>query len=138
MAALVAAHPLHGSGSGTYHGPQITIDAGTSFVFAGTAHLGALGTFALKGSVQGVGMIASGRATGELVLSNAQGTITLALHGPVQQAFSQPPSVLVYVVTRGTGSFRHMTGYGAVVMQRIPAPTALGQPAAGVITLNFT
>jgi hypothetical protein len=92
----------------------------------------------MTGSVQGVGMIASGRATGELVLSNAHGTITLALHGPLQAGFSQPPSELVYSVARGTGNFQHLRGYGTVAMQRIPAPTALGQPPTGVITLTFS
>jgi hypothetical protein len=138
VAAGIATHPLHGTGTGTYHGPQVTIDAGTSFTLTGTANLGALGPFTVTGSVQGVGMIASGRATGELVLSNAHGTITLALHGPVQSAFNQPPSELVYSVTRGTGDFRHLAGHGTVGMRRLPAPTALGRPPTGIVTLTFS
>jgi hypothetical protein len=129
---------LHGTGRGTYHGPQITIDAGTSFSLTGKTDLGGLGSFAVTGSVEGVGMIASGRATGELVLSNARGTISLALHGPVQAAFSQPPSDLVYSVTGGTGAYRHLGGYGVVAMHRIPAPTAFGQPPRGVVSLTFS
>jgi hypothetical protein len=137
-AALLTAHPLHGTGTGTYHGPVVTIDAGTSFTLTATANLGPLGTFTVTGWVQGVGMIESGRATGELVLSNAHGTITLALHGPVQPSFSQVPPELIYSVTRGTGDFQHLRGYGVVGMQRIPAPTALGQPPTGVINLAFS
>jgi hypothetical protein len=137
-AAKVAAHPLHGTGKGTYHAPQVTIDAGTSFTMSGTANVGALGSFTVSGSVRGVGMIVFGRASGELVLSNAHGTITLALHGPVQPAFSQPPAELVYSVTRGTGDFQHLSGYGTVGVQRIPAPIALGQPPTGAVTLTFT
>jgi hypothetical protein len=138
LAATVTAHPLLGAGVGTYHGPQVTIDAGTSFAVTGTATLRGLGSFAVKGSVQGVGFIASGRATGQLVLSNARGTITLALHGAVQTGFSQPPTELVYVVTAGTGAFSHVSGYGAVGMIRHPAPTAFGQPPSGVISFTFS
>jgi hypothetical protein len=123
---------------GTYLGPEITIDAGTSFTLFGTANLRALGSFAVTGSVHGVGMIAFGRATGELVLSNAHGTITLALHGRVQSAFSQLPTEMVYTVTGGTGAFVHLNGYGVVALQRIPAPTAFEHHPTGVITLNFS
>jgi hypothetical protein len=71
-------------------------------------------------------------------LSNAHGTITLALHGWVQSAFSQPPTEMVYTVTGGTGDFVHLSGYGIVALQRIPAPTAFGHHPTGAITLNFS
>jgi hypothetical protein len=130
-------HPLHGTGTGTYHANPVPTDAGTSFTLSGTVHVAGLGTFRVTGSVQGVGMIASGRARGELVLSNDRGTITLALHGPVQSAFSQPPAELVYSVVRGTGHFRHVSGYGTVGIKRVPVPSAPRQPATGSVTLTF-
>jgi hypothetical protein len=138
VAAAVVTHPLRGTGTGTYHGPQVTIDAGASFNVSGTAHLAGLGTFRMTGSVEGVGMVEFGRASGELVLSNAHGTITIELHGAVQPAFSQVPSVLVYSVTKGTGDFRHLTGYGSVAIHRTPAPVAFGQPPVGRIALAFS
>jgi hypothetical protein len=137
-AVATSAHPLHGTGTGVYHSPQVTADAGTSFTLKGRVHLGALGSFKVTGSVQGVGMIASGRATGQLVLSNAHGTITLTLHGPVQPAFSQVPPELVYVVSGGTGEFAHLSVYGVVGIHLTPAPTALGQPPTGAVTLTFS
>ena len=137
-AAASPAHPLHGAGTGTYLSPRIVVDAGTSFALAGMADLGALGSFRVTGSVQGVGFVASGRATGQLVLSNAHGTITLALHGGVQPGFSQIPPELVYAVAGGTGDFAHLGGYGTVGVHRVPAPTAVGQPQTGVVTLNFS
>jgi hypothetical protein len=136
--ATVDTHPLHGTGTGTYHGPRITIDAGTSFTLSGTANLAGLGTLRVTGSVQGVGLIAFGRASGELVLSNSHGTITIDLHGAVQRAFSQVPSDLVYSVTKGTGDFRHLTGYGSVAIHRMPAPVAFGQPTVGRVSLAFS
>ena len=136
-AAVRPAHPLHGAGTGTYHKPAVTIDAGASFSLTGTADLGALGRFQVAGQVQGVGMIAWGRATGELVLTNAHGSITLALHGPTQQAFGTLPSELVYTVSGGTGDYSHLSGYGTVGLHTTPAPVAFGQPPAGAVALTF-
>ncbi len=136
-AVVQHAHPLHGSGAGTYHGPAVTIDAGTSFALTGTADLGALGTFHVTGQVHGVGFLAQGRATGELVLTNAHGSITLALHGSVQPGFSAVPPELVYSVTGGTGDFGHLSGYGTVGMHLTPAPVAFGQPPTGAVGLTF-
>ena len=136
--AAVSSHPLRGAGTGTYLGPRIMIDVGTSFTLSGTANLAGLGSFRVTGAVQGVGMIEFGRATGELVLSNSHGTITIELHGAVQPAFSQVPSDLVYSVTKGTGDFRHLTGYGSVAIHRTPAPVAFGQPPVGRVTFSFS
>jgi hypothetical protein len=138
VAAAVSTHPLRGTGTGTYHGPQVTIDAGASFNLSGTVKLAGLGSFRVTGSVEGVGMIRFGRATGEMILSNAHGTIAIELHGVVQPAFSQVPPVLVYSVTKGTGDFRHLTGYGSVAIQRTPAPVAIGRPPVGRIALSFS
>ena len=138
LAAVVRpAHPLHGAGAGTYHGPAVTIDAGTSFALTGTANLGALGTFHVTGQVQGVGFLAQGRATGELVLTNAHGSITLALHGAVQPGFSAVPPELVYSVTGGTGDYSHLNGYGTVGLHTTPTPVAFGQPPVGAVALTF-
>jgi hypothetical protein len=140
LAAVVqsAAHPLHGFGAGRYRTPEVSIDAGTSFTLTGTAYLNGLGNFHVTGQVNGVGMIASGRATGELVLTNAHGTITLTLHGPTQQAFSPIPRELVYVVSGGTGSYSHLSGYGTVGIALSPAPVAVGHPQTGSIALTFS
>ena len=131
------AHPLHGTGTATYHGNAIAVDAGTSFTLSGIADLGARGIFQVQGSLHGVGMIANGRATGQLVLSNAHGTITLALHGRVQPGFAAIPNELVYSVSGGTGDFQHMTGYGVLSLKMTPAPIAMGQPPTGAIDLKF-
>ena len=130
-------HPFHGIGTATYLGNAITVDAGTSFTLTGTADLGAMGMFQVQGSLHGVGMIANGRAMGQLVLSNAHGTITLALHGRVQPGFAAIPNELVYSVSGGTGDFQHLTGYGVLGVKMTPAPIAPGQPPTGIIDLKF-
>jgi hypothetical protein len=132
------AHPLQGTGTGTYQGPAVSVDAGTSFTLSGTVHLNGLGSFQVTGGVHGVGMIAGGRAGGELVLTGAQGTITLALHGPIQPAFGAVPHELVYVVTGGTGAYSHLTGYGTLDTTLTPAPVAFGHPPTGIIALTFS
>jgi hypothetical protein len=131
------AHPLHGLATGTYHGTVNNPDMPVSFTLNTTAHLDGLGTFQVTGSMQGIGFVAQGRATGELVLKNAQGTITLALHGAIQSGPSFPRE-LVYSVTGGTGTYSHVTGYGTVAITQIPAPVAFGQPPTGVINLAFS
>ena len=103
----------------------------------GTADLGAMGMFQVHGALHGVGMIANGRAMGQLVLSNAHGTITLALHGRVQAGFAAIPNELVYSVSGGTGDFQHLTGYGVLGVKMTPAPIAQGQPPTGIIDLKF-
>jgi hypothetical protein len=138
-AASANNHPLHGTGSGRYHTPTVTIDAGTSFTLTGTANLGTLGKFNIVGSMQGIGMIVNGRATGNLVLANSRGMITLKLHGPIQPAFSSIPHGLVYVVSKGTDDFQHLTGYGSLEIKLTPfGPTALGKSSTGAIAMTFS
>jgi hypothetical protein len=131
-------HPLHGAGTGTYHTPTITIDAGTSFTVTGKANLGALGSFTIAGEVHGVGMIAEGRATGDLVLSDSRGTMTLRLHGPIQKAFEPVPHSLVYTVSKSTGAFQHVTGYGSLEIQLTPIPVPNGKPMTGKAAFTFS
>ena len=89
--SAVIAHSSHDHGTAIYKGPAISIDAGTGFALTGAANLGVLGPFQMKGFIQGVGMVASGRAMGEITLTNSHGTITLALHGRGAVGF-QPDS----------------------------------------------
>ena len=105
---------------------------------SGSTSLGSLGTFQMTGWLQGVGMLATGRATGELILSNSQGTITLELHGRTQPGFSPLPSEMVYSVSQTTGAYSHLSGYGVVDMQRTPTPIIFNQPQTGTINFYFS
>jgi hypothetical protein len=138
VAIVQHSHPLQGTGTGTYHEPAVTVDAGTSFTMSGTVHLNGLGSFQVAGGVHGVGMVAWGRAGGELVLTGAQGTITLLLHGQIQHGFAALPRELVYTVSGGTGAYSHLTGYGTVGMTLMPAPAPLGHPPMGTIAFLFS
>ena len=132
-----APHPLHGTGHAHYQGPAINIDAGTGFSFSGTADLGKLGAFKITGSVQGVGFAFNGHATGELVLTNKHGSITLTLHGRTQSAFSPVPGELIYSISKATGDYLHTSGYGTLGLKMNPAPIAFGHGPSGQLQLQF-
>lgn len=128
-------HPLQGSGNGLFVGSVFNIDGGTSDQLSGKITLSGFGSFSFSGWVQGTGMYSQGRATGELVLQNENGTMTLALHGPVQSKFSPIPRELVYSITSGSGAYQNANGYGIVNIGYLPAPTAFGLPPRGDITI---
>jgi hypothetical protein len=131
-------HSLQGIARGNYLGSLLMVDAGIHDKLTGTADLGKLGSFNLTGWLQGLGNIAHGRASGQLVLSNAQGSITLTLTGPVQPGFSPLPSVFNYQVTAGTGAYSHLDRSGRVHLSLIPAPIAFGLPPQGRFTFTFS
>jgi hypothetical protein len=68
-----------------------------------------------RGSLAGTGFIAEGHATGTLTLTNARGSVTLALTGPSQDGFSPPGSgAYTFAVRGGTGSYARTVGTGEV------------------------
>ena len=121
IAAPPASHPLHGVGQGEYTDPAFGhVDAGISHSLHGTVALQGLGTFDMTGWVNGTGMILGGRAMGQLTLTNAKGSLTLELHGPIQPGFAQIPSELVYSISGGTGAYAHAKGYGVTHLTFMP------------------
>jgi hypothetical protein len=131
-------HTLQGSASGHYIGNLLMVDAGVVDKLTGTAKLKNLGAFNLTGVLQGVGFIFQGHATGQLVLSSTQGTITLTLRGPVESGFQPLPSTFSYRISAATGAYQHMTGTGHVTVKLIPAPTAFGLPPQGLFQLTIS
>ncbi len=133
------AKPLHGeqvqggTGSGTYVSTPPIPDAGLGYDLSGTVVTNRLGTFNVSGSLHGVGFLAQGNATGQLVLTNAQGTITLGLHGPTQPGFSPLPSNFAYTVTGGTGAYQHVGRSGTAHFTFTPAAASSG----GSFTVTF-
>jgi len=86
-------------------------DAGSKYDFDGKGRNASLGRFRLSGEVQTPGFIASGRARGQLVLSNGHGTLSLSVIGPPQAPGSLPPS-LTYRIRSGTGAYVNSSGKG--------------------------
>ena len=103
---------LHGQGRGTYQTDAIISGAGRDYRLHGAADLAGLGRFALSGDAHAVGFIQRGHAGGELTFSNDRGSVTLALEGPEQPAFSPLPQTFSYRVTGATGGYAGLGGSG--------------------------
>jgi hypothetical protein len=101
---------LAGQGCGTYTGKSLVVDAGPSYTLHGTAVLFRMGQVTVDGSVNGLGLIASGYATGTLTLRNDDGTVTIELKGPKQTAFTPLPEDWQYSVTSATGDYNKVKG----------------------------
>jgi hypothetical protein len=138
VAAAPPLHSLHGTASGTYTAGPLVVDAGVYNQLSGTATFGTRGTFQVTGSVNGVGMIAQGRAGGELTFTNSRGTITVTLRGPLQPGFSPLPANFHYTIVGGTGAYQHLHGQGQMSLVLIPAPIAVDQPPRGAFRMTFS
>ena len=104
--------------SGTFThpiGPIGNPDGGSHYHFKGSGHTTALGNFTLAGDVTTPGFIASGRASGQLVITTSHGTITVTVKGPPQSPGSLPPS-LNFSIKSGTGKYAGKTGKGKITI----------------------
>jgi hypothetical protein len=132
----VATHLLDGHGQGTYTG-LVVVDAGPSFRLEGTADLAGMGHVKVSGWVQGVGMIAKGRAHGFLTFTNDRGSITLEIFGPPQAGFSSLPEHFNWnIVGHRTGDFAHMSGKGTLTLDLHALPTGDLLPPHGTFDLT--
>src|SRR5262245_42471800 len=130
-------HPgLHGQGRGAYQTDAVVSGAGRVYRLRGAADLAGLGHFALSGSVHAVGFIAQGHAGGTLTFRNARGTVTLALEGPEQPAFSPLPQTFSYRITGATGGYAGLSGSGQLSLALAGASTGgVQDPTHGSFTL---
>lgn len=129
--SAVPSHPLNGTGTGAYHVAQTPVAGlGERRDFFGKMTFKGLGTFDVTGSVRAVAS-AGGRATGTLYLTDAKGTITLNLRGPIQSANGAMPSEFVYNITKATGAYESLHGgYGLIQVSFAPP---VRQPAGAVV-----
>jgi hypothetical protein len=137
------AHPLAGHGIGTYSMGSFIPDMGLSYQFSGSGQFGQLGQATVSGSVRSVGFIQQGRAQGQLTFSNAQGSITIALQGPLQQGFAPIPQWFTYHVTQATGAYSKMHDQGTLRLNLYPDPVIVplhvvaGEPLVPPIAGTF-
>ena len=101
---------LAGHGQGTYTASAIQSGAGPQYQLMGDADLQGFGHFAVDGSVHGVGFILHGHAGGTLTFTNDDGSITVQLQGPEQNAFAPLPHLFSEKIIGGTGAFQHLAG----------------------------
>jgi hypothetical protein len=120
----VVLHPTHaarltlvGQVSGTWSTVPTVPDVGQVQKLSGSGTVSPLGTVQVRATLRMPGFIFIGRATGRLVLSSSQGTVTLQLTGPLQAAFGPPPGSFTYRVTGGTGAYVGDSGQGTATFQ---------------------
>jgi hypothetical protein len=106
---------VKGTITGTYTTPFGNPDA-RSYVFTGTGTAGALGAASLDGTITPPGFILSAPASGEMTLTNADGSITIDLAGKPQPGGSPVPQKMAYTVTDSSGAFANAGGKGSVAI----------------------
>ena len=124
-------HDLAGQGNGTYLGNSLVVDAGAFYTLNGTATLVKMGDVTVAGSLQGLGLIASGHATGTLTFTNKNGSVTLDLKGPQQNGFAPLPGDWKYQVIAATGGYEKLKGEHGSLQLTFTAELVPG-PADGI------
>jgi len=128
---------LNGTLKGNYHvSGKVNADKGFDYIFSGNGHIGALGHVHVTGNVHSLGNIATGHATGLIVLSTPRGSLTLHLTGPEQKGFAKLPDHFAFKITNSSGKYLGDTGTGTVVFVRDPAGTSASQEH-GTFTMVF-
>jgi hypothetical protein len=107
---------LNGSAHGTVQHKHGNPDTGAIVELHGSGRLTPLGKLShLSGTLVGTGFIQEGHAGGTILLSNARGSVTLSLVGPLQGGFTAPSSgTYHFTVAKGTGAYAHDVGTGTV------------------------
>jgi hypothetical protein len=131
--AAIPKHPLDGMGTGQYHVAQTQIaDGGTRYDYWGKITLKGLGTFDVTGHTRGVGNAGPARATGQLVLTNEHGSITISLQGTKIQAANSPvPNEFAYRISKATGDYSNL--YGGYGVMQVGYSTPTKWPAGAVV-----
>jgi hypothetical protein len=113
-------HPTHapaltllGQVTGAWSTVPTTPKSGQVQKLSGSATVSPLGTFQASGTLSTPGRVLHGNTTATVVLSAAQGSITLQFTGPSQPGLSPPPGTFSYTITGGTGTYAGHTGKGA-------------------------
>jgi hypothetical protein len=110
--------------AGTVHGAWSSDtplpDVGSTQTLTGAGTVRPLGKVQAQGTVQTLGFIFMGRATGSFTLTNARGSVTVHLVGPLQKGFSPAPPTFHYSIVKGTGAFTGAVGSGRVFLQETP------------------
>jgi hypothetical protein len=112
---------LQGAIAGTYTTVPTIPDTGMTQQLDGAGNVKPLGAVTAMGTIHMPGFIREGRATGTLTLTNAHGSVTLQLTGPLQPGFSPPPSTFHYQIVSGTGAYAGATGKGTITFAEMPA-----------------
>jgi hypothetical protein len=109
---------LDGQLSGTWSNLPPIPDAGKTQILSGSGHIEHLGHVQVSGHLTSPGMIAAGRTTGEVTITDHHGSITFRLVGAqTQPGFSDPTNKYYFAIEGGTGIYSHIWGGGVAILQ---------------------
>jgi hypothetical protein len=134
-ARIVPAVLLTGQGQGTYSADLVQSGAGAQYRLSGNADIQGLGHVSVSGSLHGVGFIQHGHAGGTLTFTNAHGSLTVDLIGPIQDAFSPLPELFNEQIVSGTGAYAHWTGHEGAQLDLWPVAGPADKGPHGTFTL---
>ncbi len=122
----VAAATFGGAVHGPLHRVQGSPDVGASAGFVASGHLAGLGAVRVSGTIWGTGNIVGGQPSGQIFVSDGQGTTTLSLLGPGSPSFTAPRSgVYSYATIDGSGDQSGLSSRGTVAITLGPKTIAL-------------
>jgi hypothetical protein len=112
------ARQLAGTVTGTYTDKSKVNNSVSGMTLSAKGSLPAFANLTLSG--KSVGAISKGKATGTLELTGAKGSVLLKITAPVPSS-SATPTNFDYVITSGTGTFKHVAGNGTVNLRLSPS-----------------
>lgn len=136
VAVESAAKSVSGVVRGTYTESSIP-DAGSTTRLTGSGRFPGLGLSGLSGSLQSLGLIATGHATGNITITNRFGKIHLDLTGPTQTGGSALPTHFTFTVTGGSGHYLHASGSGSADVTETPVGDATGLRSHGRFRFHY-
>jgi hypothetical protein len=110
---------LHGDIRGTWAANLSTPETGVHETVNGWGTVQPLGRVQASGDLQIPGFLRMGQWRGKLTLTDARGSLTLSLLGPLAGDFSKTPGTLSYTITGGTGQYAGTSGHGTAGLQQM-------------------
>jgi hypothetical protein len=113
-------HALAGSGTGSYICTleYMTMPSGYHFTGAGTVK--GMGAVQMQIDVYGNGFVNNGSAHGTITMTNAKGSVTVQITGPMQPKLSPLPQWFQYKIVQSTGAYKGMQDHGTLRLVRTP------------------
>jgi hypothetical protein len=133
MSAVAKPHhvALNGEVGGSFSFTPTNPDVGHSQTLTGSGMVSPLGQVSASGTLTSLGFIAKGRATGSFTLSNANGSVTIALTGPRQSGFSALPRQFSFKIVRATGQYAGASDKGTATLDEVEADGTAPSPMSG-------
>ena len=112
---------LNGEVSGKFLLAPGIPDVGSSQTLIGSGTVTPLGQVSASGTMKSPGFIARGRTTGTLNLSNANGSVTIQLTGPLKPGFATLPRKFTFKIVAATGQYVGDVDTGTATLDEVEA-----------------